>query len=212
MQSYNDVADLFREPVDVRERSLQDLPWHIQVPDVFKGVLISQQQIQNRVATLRGVLAHDYLHKDLFVLAMLKGAVPFYVKLFHGLPCIPHVEGFIPGSSYVGKKQGEVVIDTPRLEKVLEYARERDVLVVEDIVDSGRTINKLLGHIDELKETFDLGEVKVCTLLDKPDARVLEHKSYVPDYAGFVIPDVWVVGCGLDTNQRYRNHQDVLVM
>lgn len=159
-------------------------------------VLISEEEIQRRVAELGEQISADYAGITPFLVAVLKGAYVFLADLCRHLR-VPHEVHFMSISSYVGKAtQSSGVV---RILMDLPASPEgRHVLIVEDIVDSGRTLDYILRNLG----TRDPASVRVCTLLSKPSRRELE----VPlDYIGFEIPDEFVLGYGLDFDELYRN-------
>jgi hypoxanthine phosphoribosyltransferase len=155
---------------------------------------ISKKRIADRVGELGGELAKDYKNKDLSIVALSNGAVVFTADLIRKID-IPLRLDVISVHSYVGQKSsGKISLNsTLRLD-----VSGRHVLLVDDILDTGRTVLKVIEHL----KTHNPKEVKVCVLLDKPSRRVADVKS---DYAGFEIPDKFVVGYGLDYNEHYRN-------
>lgn len=158
-------------------------------------VLISQEQIQSRVKELASRISLDYREKDLLMVCILKGAFMFLGDLLKHLS-IPLKIDFMATSSYGRrtKTTGKV-----RITKELEVdAHGRHVLVVEDIVDTGHTLKFILDYLAS-KEPASL---KVCALLDKKERREVPINI---DYVGFTIPNVFVVGYGLDYAERYRN-------
>lgn len=162
---------------------------------VVGQVLISEEELKRRIAELASEIAADLAGQELLVVGVLKGAIMFIVDLVRLLP--PRVElDFMAIASYGASSQTTGVV---RILKDLETdISGRRVLVVEDIVDSGLT----LAYILEILRSRSPEDIKVCALLDKRSRRVVD----VPiDYAGFVIPDKFVVGYGLDYMQLYRN-------
>lgn len=163
--------------------------------DIIKEVLVSEEEIARRVKELGEEITKDYTDKNLMVIGILKGAVIFMSELVKNIK-LPLLMDFMAVSSY-GKSSistGEV-----RIIKDLDFSVEgKDILIVEDIIDTGYTLNYLT---DNLRKR-GANSVKICTLLDKPDRR----KVKVPvNYLGFVIPDEFVVGYGLDFSEQYRN-------
>jgi hypoxanthine phosphoribosyltransferase len=164
--------------------------------DVVGEILVDEVTLQKRVAELGKTLSIDYQGKDLVMICVLKGGVAFLTDLMRHIT-IPHEIDFMAVTSYgTGQRESSGVV---RILMDLEANIEgRDVLIVEDIVDSGRTINYLLRTFGERHPA----SLKVCTILDKPSRRVAE----VPlDYIGFEIPDKFVLGYGLDLDEKYRN-------
>lgn len=162
--------------------------------DIAK-VMISKEEIAQKVLELGEQIAKDYHDKNPVMICILKGAVVFYTDLIRAIPF--HVEmDFMAISSYGNSRQSSGVV---KILKDLDGNIEgRDVIIVEDIMDSGQT----LSHLTELLSARNPNSLKVCSLLDKPSRRISDIQ---PDYCGFVIPDEFVVGYGLDYAERYRN-------
>lgn len=163
-------------------------------------LLIPREKIEKRIEELGIEISKDYLGKEVILVCILKGAVYFAIDLTRHLS-IPFVIDFMAISKYSGSSSGVV-----RITKDLDVdIYQRDVIVVEDIVDTGLTLGYLLKN---LKARSPLS-LKVCTLLDCPSRRIVD----IPvDYRGFEIPDVFVVGYGLDYKERYRNLLDIVVL
>ena len=161
----------------------------------IKEILISQQQLEEKVAQLGAQISRDFADKNLLLVSVLKGSVVFMADLMRQIT-IPVRIDFMAVSSYgAGVKTSGVV----RILKDLEIPLEGyDVLVVEDILDSGMTLSYLRGILKERGPK----SISIATLLDKPDRRQVD---IAPDYVGFVIPDEFVVGYGLDYKEQYRN-------
>lgn len=164
--------------------------------DIVDHVLVDSKTLQSRVGALGRAISADYAGKDLVLLCVLKGGVVFLTELMRQLT-IPHEIEFMAISSYgsgVRESSGavRVIMD---LETDIQG---RDVLIVEDIVDSGRTMTYLLRTLWARKPA-SLG---VCALLNKPSRRVVDVHL---DYVGFDIPDEFVLGYGLDCDEKYRN-------
>ncbi len=159
-------------------------------------VLIPEEQIEKRVLELASDIMKDFSGKTITLICVLKGGAMFMVDLAKKLTQ-PVEMDFLEISSYNDSTVSSGVI---KISKDLKNPiTDKDVLLVEDIIDSGRTLELLIKHLQSQKPK----SLKVCTLLDKPDRRVVEN--VVPDYVGFAIPDEFVVGYGLDYAQRYRN-------
>jgi hypoxanthine phosphoribosyltransferase len=163
--------------------------------DDVAEVLLTEQQIQQRLDVLAAQLRADYEGKDLTVIGVLTGSVLFLADLLRRLP-IPLRLDYIAVSSYHGGTRSShdlVVTKTLRLD-----VRDRDVLVVDDILDTGQT----LTHVRDMMRGYGPRDVKYCVFLEKnvPHAQKLR-----PDYVGFQISDQFVVGYGLDYRERYRN-------
>jgi hypoxanthine phosphoribosyltransferase len=157
-------------------------------------VLISERQIARRVRELSGEIQRDFAGRETVVVSLLSGTVMFLADLMRRLT-LPLRLDFIGVSSYgPGTTSGELVFTKElRLD-----VRGRDVLLVDDILDTGRTLTKVLAKLRALKPR----RIRVCVLLDKAVRRVEPVQA---DYAGFEIPDYFVVGYGMDFGERYRN-------
>jgi hypoxanthine phosphoribosyltransferase/bifunctional protein TilS/HprT len=163
--------------------------------DNIERVLISQEEIQDIVKKLGKTIVEDYKDKFPIVLGLLKGCVPFMADLLKTLDM--HLEiAFMNVSSYHGgiESTGDVKIDMDLDTTV----KDRHILIAEDIVDSGRTIQAVV----DLLKYRGAKSVKVVTLMDKPTGRVID---FVPEYIGKTIPKAFVVGYGLDYEEKYRN-------
>ena len=165
-------------------------------------VLISAEQIQARIQELGDKISRDYPSNNLHMIGILKGAVFFMTDLARAMKRDVFID--FMGISTYGKgktSSGEVKV-TKDLDISLEGA---DVLIVEDIVDSGVTLNYLMHVLDQRKPR----SIRIAALLDKPERRLRPvHVSYV----GFEIPDEFVVGYGLDFAEKYRNLKDICVL
>lgn len=159
------------------------------------SMLISEQEVADRIVAMAAEISEAYRDKDLHLICVLKGGAFFMTELSKHLS-IPCSLDFMALSSYRDgtKSSGNVKI----VKDLDEPITGRDVLVVEDIVDSGHTLNYLSKWLNEQSPR----SLKLCTLLDKPDRREV---SVHVDYIGFQIPDAFVVGYGLDYQQKYRN-------
>ncbi|MCD8053264.1 MAG: hypoxanthine phosphoribosyltransferase [Lachnospiraceae bacterium] len=159
-------------------------------------ILIPEMEVNRRIDEVAAQISRDYQGKELHLLCILKGSVFFMSELARRLT-IPVTMDFMSCSSY---GSGTVSKGIVRLIKDLDDPIEgRDVMIIEDIIDSGNTMAYLL----ELLSARKPASMKLCTLLDKPSRRV--HHEVTVDYVGFQIEDLFVVGCGMDYNQRYRN-------
>jgi hypoxanthine phosphoribosyltransferase len=158
-------------------------------------VLIDQEALQRRIAELGEEISADYTGRDLLLVGVLKGAVFFMADLMRGLT-IPCEIDFMAISSYGDSTDSSGVV---RILKDLDINIEgRDVLVVEDIIDSGLTLSYLMRNL----EAREPASLEICALLTKPERREIE----VPvRYVGFEIPNRFVIGYGLDFGERYRN-------
>jgi hypoxanthine phosphoribosyltransferase len=164
--------------------------------EIVGQVLVDAVTLQRRVAELGQVISTDYQGKDLVLICVLKGGVAFLTDLMRQIT-IPHEIDCMAISSYgVGQRESTGVV---RILMDLGTSIEgRDVLVIEDIVDSGRTMDYLLRSLWARQPA----SLRVCALLSKPSRRMID----VPlDYIGFEIPDDFVLGYGLDLDEKYRN-------
>ena len=157
--------------------------------------LISEEAVDKRIKEMGAQISKDYAGKQVHLICVLKGGVFFMCELAKRIT-VPVSMDFMSVSSYGdGTKSSGVVKIAKDLDETLEG---KDVLIVEDIIDSGRTLYYLMDILAKRKPK----SMKLCTLLDKPERRVKDVKV---DYVGFNIPDEFVVGYGLDYAQRYRN-------
>ena len=158
-------------------------------------VLIEEEKLQKRIKELAEQITNNYKEKELTLICILKGSTFFTVDLAKNIKNDLKIE-FIQVSSYetstVSSGNIELKLD------LKESIEGKDVLIVEDIIDTGRTLSYLIEHLKCRKPNT----LKLCTLLDKPERRKYDVKV---DYVGFEIPDEFVVGYGLDCNEHYRN-------
>ena len=162
--------------------------------DILK-VLYSKQDIDAIIKRLAGEISRDYAGKNPLVVCILKGAIMFMTDLVRKLDEYVELD-FMDVSSYgnATESSGEVKV----IKDLDTSVAGRDVLIVEDIVDTGRTLSYLI----KIFKTRDAKSIKVCTLMDKPDRRI---KTVEADYVGTQVPNEFVVGYGLDYAERYRN-------
>ncbi|MCI2046126.1 MAG: hypoxanthine phosphoribosyltransferase [Faecalibacterium sp.] len=164
--------------------------------DDIKAVLVTEQQLKQRVAELGAEISKDYAGKDLLMVSILKGAVVFMADLMREVT-IPASIDFMVVSSYGGANT-----TTTGLVKIIKDLDAdlsgKDVLIVEDIMDTGVT----LSHLVPMLQMRNPESVRICAVLDKPSRRKVELQ---PDYVGFQVPDEFVVGYGLDYDEKYRN-------
>lgn len=159
------------------------------------NTLISEEEIQKRVEELARIITKDYEGKELTLICILKGSTFFTVDLARKIDNKLKLE-FIEVSSY---EQGTQSSGKITLNKDIKGSVEgKDILVIEDIIDTGRTLSYLLEHL----KSQNPASIKLCTLLNKPSRRVVDVHV---DYIGFDIEDKFVVGYGLDVDQCYRN-------
>ena len=159
------------------------------------SVLLSEEEVDERINEIGKQISKDYEGKNIHLICVLKGGVFFMCELAKRIE-VPVSMDFMAISSYGADTKSSGVIKI--VKDLDESITGKDVLVVEDIVDSGRTLSYLLAMLKERKPN----SLKLCTLLDKPERRVIDVNV---DYTGFQIPDEFVVGYGLDYAQKYRN-------
>ncbi len=162
----------------------------------IQEVLLSEEQIKARIAQLGQELMQEYADKNPIFVGVLKGVVVFYadmIRAFHA-PC---QLDFMWISSYEGTQStGNIRVR----QDVSEDLKGRHVVILEDILDTGRSLQFVCQHL----RSKGVASLKVCTLLDKPEGR-LPDVQMEADYVGFAIPNAFVVGYGLDFNEQYRN-------
>ena len=158
-------------------------------------VMIEEAAVNARIRELGEEISRDYAGKTVYLICILKGSVYFTCELAKRIT-VPVVMDFMQCSSYGAATKSSGVV---KLSKDLDMAiTDRDVIIIEDIIDSGRT----LSHLKNLLSQRGPASLKICTLLDKPDRRVVDVDV---EYTGFQIEDKFVVGYGLDYDQLYRN-------
>ena len=161
----------------------------------IEKVLITEEELQKKVSELAAQISSDYEGKDLVLVSILKGVFVFAADLCRAIK-IPAAIDFMAVSSYgASSKSSGVVKIIKDLDKPIEG---KDILIVEDILDSGIT----LSYLKELLIQRGVSSLKICTILNKPSRR---QANIQPDYLGFDIPDEFVVGYGLDYDEKYRN-------
>ncbi|MGX6980248.1 hypoxanthine phosphoribosyltransferase [Vagococcus elongatus] len=161
----------------------------------IKEILVNKEEVEAKTKELGKKINEDYLGKTPLVVGVLKGAVPFMADLVRAIDTQLEMD-FMDVSSY-----GEALVSSGEVKIIKDLDTNvagRDVLLVEDIVDSGQTLKYLV----ELFKYRQANSVKIVTLLDKPEGRVVDIE---PDYSGFKIPNEFVVGCGLDYKENYRH-------
>lgn len=166
-------------------------------------ILLTEEQIQGRVAELGAAITADYARRPLTLVSVLKGSLPFMADLMRSID-VPLRIDLMEVSSYGGattESSGLVRI----LKDLSSSIEGEDVLIVEDIIDTGLTLNYLIRYLSGKKPA----SLRICTLLDKPARRLVEIEV---DYIGFTIPDQFVVGYGLDYGELYRNLRFVGVL
>ena len=164
--------------------------------DDIQTILVTEEQLQAKVAQLGARISQDYAGKDLLLVSILKGAVVFMADLMRAVS-IPCSIDFMVVSSYGGTNT-----ETTGLVKIVKDLDAdltgKDVLIVEDVLDTGVTLSNLVPML----KMRNPSSVKICAILDKPTRRKADIQ---PDYEGFQVPDEFVVGYGLDYNEKYRN-------
>lgn len=160
-----------------------------------KKILVSSEEITKREQELADEISKYYKDKNSIpvIVGLLKGSVPFMMGLVMKLDIDCEID-FMDVSSYSGTNSIEVRV----IKDIEGSVTDRDVLIVEDIVDTGKTLEK----VTEMFKNKGAKEIKIVTLLDKPARR---EKAIEADYIGFIVPDEFVIGYGLDYNQKYRN-------
>lgn len=164
--------------------------------DVLSEILIDAESLQMRVKELGAQINADYASEDLLLICILRGGVPFMVDLSRSIT-VPHMMDFMAVSSYGAGKRESAGSARVTLDLQTDI-RGRNVLLVEDIIDSGHTIAAVL----QMLETRQPKTLKVCALLDKPERREAQVDIH---YLGFTIPNKFVFGYGLDLDEYYRN-------
>ena len=158
-------------------------------------ILFTEEQIQKRAEELGAQITKDYQGEELVLIGTLKGAILWMADLMKRIDLDTEID-FIVASSYGKNTTTSGIV---KISKDVELDLEgKHVLIVEDIVDSGVTLKRLTEYFAERKAK----SVKVCSLLDKPSRRITDIK---PDYLGFEVEDLFIIGYGLDFDQKYRN-------
>lgn len=158
-------------------------------------VLLTEEEVDKRIKEIGEQISRDYAGKSVHLICVLKGGSFFMCELAKRIS-VPVSLDFMCVSSYGKDTKSSGVVKI--VKDLDESIKDKDVIVVEDIVDSGRTLSYLLEMLGDRGPK----SLRLCTLLDKPERRVIDVKV---DYTGFNIPDEFVVGYGLDYDQRYRN-------
>ncbi len=158
-------------------------------------VLLSEEEVDKKIKYLGELISEEYAGKEVHLIGVLKGSVFFVCELAKRIT-VPVTMDFMSVSSYGKDTKSSGVVKI--VKDLDESIKDKDVIVVEDIVDSGNTLSYLL----EILEARQPKSLRLCTLLDKPERRV---RDVHVDYTGFQIPDEFVVGYGLDYAQKYRN-------
>lgn len=170
--------------------------------DIIKKVLIDEDTLQKKIKELGAQITKDYEGKNLLVICILKGAVMFVTDLVKRVD-LPLEMDFMAVSSYGNATKSSGVVRI--LKDLNEEVCGKDILIVEDIVDTGLT----LSYLVDILKSRNPNSVSICTLLDKPDNRKAELEI---KYSGFNVPDEFVVGYGLDYAEKYRNVPYIFVL
>ena len=159
-----------------------------------KKILVSYEEISKRCKELGKEITEDFKDKNPLVVGLLKGSVPFMAELCKNIECDLEMD-FMDVSSYSGTEStGDIKI----IKDLDTSVKNRSVIIVEDIVDTGKT----LRTVQDMLHQKGAKEIRIVTLLNKPDRRECE---VLPDYIGFTVPNEFVIGFGLDYNEKYRN-------
>ena len=165
-------------------------------------VMISEQEIDRKVDEIAAQISSDYEGESVVVIGVLTGAFIFTADLVRSLTVPVETVDFVQVSSYEGDKSTGKLVFKKDISTDIEG---RNVLIVEDIVDTGRTLKQLKQMLSERNPK----SIKICTAFDKPSRRV---NDLVPDYNCFTIPDKFIVGYGLDYDGKYRDYKDVRIV
>ena len=168
------------------------LPEHLRKE--VETVLIDEKQIATRVSELASDIERDFIERDLLVVALLTGTVPFLADLIRNIT-LPLRLDFMGVSSYGNNTAPGELLFTKELK--LE-AKNRDILIVDDILDTGKTLRAVMDKLDALQPR----SLRTCVMLEKKSRR---SENITADYVGFDVPDAFVVGYGLDYAEKYRN-------
>ncbi|EJT5935999.1 hypoxanthine phosphoribosyltransferase [Clostridium perfringens] len=163
--------------------------------DKNRNILLSEEQIKEQIAIVGKKLTEDYKDKNLYVLSLLRGSFIFAADLVRAIDTKAQI-GFMTTSSYGHGEESTGIVKV--VNDIPDNIEDLDVLIVDDIIDSGITMDFVINHVKSLGAK----SVKTCTLLDKPSRRKVDLK---PDYCCFEIEDLFVVGYGLNYGDHYRN-------
>lgn len=163
--------------------------------DIIGKIMITQQQINDRAAEIGRQIENDFNGEPIVLVGILRGAVLWMADIMKNTNLDMTID-FMAVSSYGSEKKSSGIV---KINKDLDTDIEgKNVIIVEDIVDSGTTLNYLKGYF----ESRAAKEIKICTLLDKPEGRKVDIDV---DYIGFTVDDRFIIGYGLDYDQKYRN-------
>ncbi len=162
----------------------------------IREILLTEEQIQNKVKELGAILTEEYADKNPIVVGVLKGVAIFYADMIREIK-VPCQMDFMWISSYAGSHStGNMMVR----QDLSADIKDRHVLILEDIFDTGNSLDFTVKHL----KSREPASIKICTLLDKPERRN-PRVTLKADYTGFTIPNEFVVGYGLDYNEQYRN-------
>jgi len=170
--------------------------------DRIRKIILGQEEIRERIIELSDRISRDYFDKDLVIISLLKGSVLFLADLIRWLD-MPLTYDFVGVQSYFDSTESSGKVEITK-ELTLDI-KGRDVLLLDDIPDTGRTLERILKYLDK----FSPRSIRTCVLLDKTARREIEIG---PDYRGFSIEDCFVVGYGLDYCDMYRNLPYIAVL
>jgi hypoxanthine phosphoribosyltransferase len=160
-----------------------------------KKILFTDEEIQRRNRELGDIISNDYMGKDLVIISLLRGSFIFTSDLVRNIK-IPVEIDFMTTSSYGNEKESTGNVEI--ISRIRSDIKERDVLVVDDIMDTGLTMKYVIDYL----KGHSPNSIKTCVFLNKPSRRKIDLK---PDYIGFDIPDIFIVGYGLNYGNYYRN-------
>ena len=163
--------------------------------DTIGKILITQDELWQRAQELGQEISEDYEGKEIVLIGTLKGAIPWMADLMKNITLDTQID-FVSASSYGASTEssGKVLLK----KDITMELKDKHVIIIEDIVDTGNTLKVLKDYFLSMKPA----SLKICTLLDKPARRTADVKA---DYIGFVVEDLFIVGYGLDYDQKYRN-------
>ncbi|HPR23734.1 MAG TPA: hypoxanthine phosphoribosyltransferase [Bacillota bacterium] len=163
--------------------------------DTVGEVMITEEEIRERAEEIGEQITNDYMGEGVILIGILRGAVPWMADIMKHIALDVEID-FIACSSYGATTKTSGVV---KINKDLDSGIEgKNVIIVEDIVDSGITLNYLKGYLENRKPK----SIRICALLDKPEGRRADIKA---DYVGFIVEDKFIIGYGLDFNQKYRH-------
>jgi hypoxanthine phosphoribosyltransferase len=168
-------------------------------------ILFDKKTIQDKVSILANQISKDYLlNKHAMFIIVLKGSIHFASDLLRFIPTINIPVEFIRVKSYEGTSQSQFLSVTSFLKE--SDIKGKDVLIIEDIIDSGKTLERIIFYVNSLEAK----SINICTLLNKPSCRKVEVLN--DKYVGFNIEDQFVVGYGLDFKEKYRNLSNIMIL